>query len=111
MSAKQLLREKEAFQNGETHAALCAVTTAESYSLSRARRVFFLAPDWNAATNFQAEDRVHRPGQEHHTVVDYFYHPGYIDQSVLELINVKVRRTADALTLRNAIYPTDVERR
>lgn len=55
----------QAFQDGKAQVALCTFgAVAEGVTLTRASRLIFLQRSWSNVQNRQAEDRIHRIGQE-----------------------------------------------
>lgn len=55
----------EQFQAGEAQVCLCTTGAgAEGITLTRASRLVFLGRSWSMVQNSQAEDRIHRIGQE-----------------------------------------------
>ena len=55
----------ERFQEGDTDVLLCSIGAGGvGITLTAANKVIFLDRSWSPATNLQAEDRLHRIGQE-----------------------------------------------
>lgn len=67
-----------------------------SWTATRATLAYFLGYDWSPSNNFQAEDRLHRYGQQFATTVKYAVHKGTIDEYVMDILNGK-------LTIQKAI--------
>jgi SNF2 family DNA or RNA helicase len=80
------------FQAGQVRAILCTLGAgSEAITLTAASTVIFLQRSWSMVQNRQAEDRVHRPGQEASqvTIVD-FVAPDSIDEVIALAIEGKL---------------------
>lgn len=72
------------FQAGQAQVALCTFGAgAEGITLTRASRILFLQRSWSMVHNRQAEDRVHRIGQESPVEVIIVTAHGTIEDKVL----------------------------
>lgn len=75
-------------------------------TLTAASNVIFLDYAWNPADMLQAEDRIHRPGQEAQSANIYQLHaPGTVDERLLELLEIKqevVDRVVEGLGVEDA---------
>lgn len=89
MKQWQLASNVERFQRGEVDAIVGTIAVAEGFSLARSKRVVFLGADWTPSTNEQAEDRVHRIGQEYPVTVEYFHHPDTMEDHLMAIVNGK----------------------
>jgi SNF2 family DNA or RNA helicase len=81
----------DAFQAGDIRVILCTLRAgSESITLTKASTVCFLQRSWSMVTNRQAEDRVHRIGQEAQsvTIIDMVA-PGTVDEHILRAIESK----------------------
>ena len=68
------------FQDGELDVLVCTLATAGvGLTLTAADTCIFVERDWTPAINQQAEDRLHRIGQENHVTVIVLEAPGTID--------------------------------
>lgn len=96
---------KAQFQSGQLKVLLCTLGAgAEGLTLTRADTVVFLQRSWSLIENRQAEDRVHRPGQEADSVfIIDVVSPGTADEGAIAVLGEKadrfeeVVRDADAL--------------
>lgn len=73
------------FQDREVRVALVSITAlGQGISLTAARRVVFAELHWVPGRLLQAEDRVHRPGQDQHVEVHYCIAEGgqYMDERI-----------------------------
>jgi SWI/SNF-related matrix-associated actin-dependent regulator 1 of chromatin subfamily A len=77
---------------------VCALRAAsQGITLTRASNVAFLELDWTPARHDQAEDRLHRIGQESAVTAWYLLAPDTIDETMAELLERK-RSLIDAVT-------------
>ena len=77
---------------------VCALKAAsQGITLTRASNVAFLELDWTPARHDQAEDRLHRIGQESAVTAWYLLAPDTIDETMAELLERK-RSLIDAVT-------------
>jgi SNF2 family DNA or RNA helicase len=77
---------------------VCSMKAAsQGITLTRASNVAFLELDWTPARHDQAEDRLHRIGQESAVSAWYLLAPDTIDETMAELLERK-RTVIDAIT-------------
>jgi SWI/SNF-related matrix-associated actin-dependent regulator 1 of chromatin subfamily A len=77
---------------------VCSMKAAsQGITLTRASNVAFLELDWTPARHDQAEDRLHRIGQESAVTAWYLLAPNTIDETMAELLERK-RSLIDAVT-------------
>jgi SNF2 family DNA or RNA helicase len=77
---------------------VCSMKAAsQGITLTRASNVAFLELDWTPARHDQAEDRLHRIGQESAVTAWYLLAPNTIDETMAELLQRK-RSLIDAVT-------------
>src|SRR5215213_5669755 len=77
---------------------VCALKAAsQGITLTRASNVAFLELDWTPARHDQAEDRLHRIGQDSAVTAWYLLAPDTIDETMAELLQRK-RSLIDAVT-------------
>jgi SWI/SNF-related matrix-associated actin-dependent regulator 1 of chromatin subfamily A len=96
-SARQ--RAVDAFQCEDgPQLIVCSMRAAsQGITLTRASNVAFLELDWTPARHDQAEDRLHRIGQESAVTAWYLLAPNTIDETMAELLQRK-RSLIDAVT-------------
>ncbi|MFL5869281.1 MAG: helicase-related protein, partial [Thermoleophilaceae bacterium] len=70
---------------------------SQGITLTRASNVAFMELDWTPARHDQAEDRLHRIGQEDSVTAWYLLAPNTIDESMASVLEEK-RRLIDAVT-------------
>jgi hypothetical protein len=70
--------------------AVCSIQVAEGFSLTDASEGLFLGCEWTMAANEQAEDRLHRFGQENRVRIQYVTHLGTIEEDLLALLEQKL---------------------
>jgi SWI/SNF-related matrix-associated actin-dependent regulator 1 of chromatin subfamily A len=89
----------DAFQSEDgPQLIVCALKAAsQGITLTRASNVAFLELDWTPARHDQAEDRLHRIGQESAVTAWYLLAPDTIDETMAELLERK-RGLIDAVT-------------
>ncbi|MBA3298619.1 MAG: DEAD/DEAH box helicase [Thermoleophilaceae bacterium] len=77
---------------------VCSIKAAsQGLTLTRASNVAFLELDWTPARHDQAEDRLHRIGQESAVTAWYLLAPNTIDETMVALLQRK-RALIDAVT-------------
>jgi hypothetical protein len=89
----------DAFQSEDgPQLIVCSLKAAsQGITLTRASNVAFLELDWTPARHDQAEDRLHRIGQESAVTAWYLLAPDTIDETMAELLERK-RGLIDAIT-------------
>ena len=89
----------DAFQSADgPQLIVCALKAAsQGITLTRASNVAFLELDWTPARHDQAEDRLHRIGQDSAVTAWYLLAPDSIDETMAELLQRK-RGLIDAVT-------------
>jgi SWI/SNF-related matrix-associated actin-dependent regulator of chromatin subfamily A-like protein 1 len=92
-------RAVDAFQSADgPQLIVCALKAAsQGITLTRASNVAFLELDWTPARHDQAEDRLHRIGQDSAVTAWYLLAPETIDETMAELLERK-RGLIDAVT-------------
>jgi SWI/SNF-related matrix-associated actin-dependent regulator of chromatin subfamily A-like protein 1 len=97
--ARERQRAVDAFQRDDgPQLIVCALKAAsQGITLTRASNVAFLELDWTPARHDQAEDRLHRIGQESAVTAWYLLAPDTIDETMAELLQRK-RSLIDAVT-------------
>ena len=98
-SAQARQQAVDAFQTEDgPQLIVCALKAAsQGITLTRASNVAFLELDWTPARHDQAEDRLHRIGQESAVTAWYLLAPDTIDETMAELLERK-RGLIDAVT-------------
>jgi SWI/SNF-related matrix-associated actin-dependent regulator of chromatin subfamily A-like protein 1 len=98
-SAQARQKAVDAFQDEHgPQLIVCALKAAsQGITLTRASNVAFLELDWTPARHDQAEDRLHRIGQESAVTAWYLLAPDTIDETMAELLERK-RGLIDAVT-------------
>ena len=89
----------DAFQDEDgPQLIVCSLKAAsQGITLTRASNVAFLELDWTPARHDQAEDRLHRIGQDSAVTAWYLLAPDTIDETMAELLQRK-RSLIDAVT-------------
>lgn len=85
-------RNVELFQRGRGGAPLCICSleaASHGFTLTAAASVAFLELGWTPAKHDQAEDRVHRIGQDRHVTAWYLLAADTIDERIAALIDYK----------------------
>jgi SWI/SNF-related matrix-associated actin-dependent regulator of chromatin subfamily A-like protein 1 len=92
-------RAVDAFQGEDgPQLIVCSMKAAsQGLTLTRASNVAFLELDWTPARHDQAEDRLHRIGQESAVTAYYLLAPKTIDETMAELL-VRKRALINAIT-------------
>jgi SNF2 family DNA or RNA helicase len=98
-SSEARQRAVDAFQEEDgPQLIVCSLKAAsQGITLTRASNVAFLELDWTPARHDQAEDRLHRIGQESAVTAWYLLAPDTIDETMAELLQRK-RSLIDAVT-------------
>jgi SWI/SNF-related matrix-associated actin-dependent regulator 1 of chromatin subfamily A len=98
-SSESRQRAVDAFQEEDgPQLIVCSLKAAsQGITLTRASNVAFLELDWTPARHDQAEDRLHRIGQESAVTAWYLLAPDTIDETMAELLERK-RSLIDAVT-------------
>ncbi|MGH2846445.1 MAG: DEAD/DEAH box helicase [Thermoleophilaceae bacterium] len=98
-SAAERQRAVDGFQREDgPQLIVCSIrAAAQGITLTRASNVAFLELDWTPARHDQAEDRLHRIGQESSVTAWYLLAPDTIDETMAELLERK-RSLIDAVT-------------
>jgi hypothetical protein len=98
-SAQTRQRAVDAFQSEDgPQLIVCSLKAAsQGITLTRASNVAFLELDWTPARHDQAEDRLHRIGQDSAVTAWYLLAPDTIDETMAELLQRK-RSLIDAVT-------------
>lgn len=98
-SSRERQRAVDAFQAEDgPQLMVCSLKAAsQGITLTRASNVAFLELDWTPARHDQAEDRLHRIGQESAVTAWYLLAPGTIDETMAELLQRK-RSLINAVT-------------
>jgi SWI/SNF-related matrix-associated actin-dependent regulator of chromatin subfamily A-like protein 1 len=98
-SARNRQRAVDAFQSEDgPQLIVCSMKAAsQGLTLTRASNVAFLELDWTPARHDQAEDRLHRIGQESAVMAWYLLAPNTIDETMAELLERK-RNVINAVT-------------
>jgi SWI/SNF-related matrix-associated actin-dependent regulator 1 of chromatin subfamily A len=88
----------ERFQNEEADLCICSLEAAShGFTLTAAASVAFVELGWTPAKHDQAEDRVHRIGQDRHVTAWYLLAADTIDERIAALIDHK-RAVVDSVT-------------
>jgi SWI/SNF-related matrix-associated actin-dependent regulator 1 of chromatin subfamily A len=88
----------ERFQNEEAELCICSLEAAShGFTLTAAASVAFIELGWTPAKHDQAEDRVHRIGQDRHVTAWYLLAADTIDERIAALIDYK-RAVVDSVT-------------
>ena len=85
-------RNVERFQRGRGGASLCICSleaASHGFTLTAAASVAFLELGWTPAKHDQAEDRIHRIGQDRHVTAWYLLAADTIDERIAALIDYK----------------------
>jgi SNF2 family DNA or RNA helicase len=98
-SAESRQRAIDAFQREDgPQLMVCSLRAgSQGITLTRASNVAFMELDWTPARHDQAEDRLHRIGQEDSVTAWYLLAPNTIDESMAEVLERK-RMLIDAVT-------------
>ena len=78
------------------------VQTGASWTAHKASTAFFLGCSWSVGENIQAEDRIHRIGQEQPVFIKYLLHNNTVDEAVMQ------RLEENTLGMNWALNPEEV---
>ena len=92
------------FQAGDFDVFLGTLETAgEGVTLTRANRVIFSEQDWKSKLMVQAEDRLHRRGQEHDSVfVEYVVLENSLDNNIITVLNQDIDTIAGTVGMSDS---------
>jgi SWI/SNF-related matrix-associated actin-dependent regulator 1 of chromatin subfamily A len=116
-SAEGRQRAVETFQSGGAQVALCSIIAAGvGITLTRARTAVFVELDWVPGNILQAEDRLHRIGQEaecvdiHYIVARYTLDENFADYLTrkIEIIEKALNHEYMKTQLEKPVYLLDV---
>jgi len=68
---------------------IASVQMSTSWAATSASMCYFLGSDWSPAVNKQAEDRLHRWGQQNGVLCRYFTHKGTFDERQQDILDGK----------------------
>lgn len=80
----------ERFQRGEIDVLLYSIDIATGVTLTRSQDMFFVERNWRPADQLQAEDRIHRIGQQNAVMITYYDGEGTMDAAMALLLADKV---------------------
>jgi SNF2 family DNA or RNA helicase len=84
--------------NPEKRLIICSIRAANmGITLTAASTLIFAELDWTPSVMSQAEDRVHRIGQENHVQIYRFIGKGTIDEHILEILKEKAQVAESAV--------------
>jgi len=89
MKFEDIKQSVDDFTTGKTQALICTIDVAEGFTAVVASRGFFLGSHWNPPVNEQAEDRMHRHGQEATVQIYYALYKDTIDMRLKDILNGK----------------------
>jgi hypothetical protein len=72
---------------------MLSIPFAESFDLVPAQAGYFIGPDYDPESNYQAEDRIHRRNLRHDVDMFYFQHQNTTEKELFDILNEKVRNT------------------
>lgn len=79
----------EAFQEGQFDVIVCSQAAYAGITLTRASNMLFVERWWVPAFEEQAEDRIHRFGQQNAVIINYIMAHGTTDEHIAELVDTK----------------------
>jgi len=83
------------FQRGKFRILPCTLATGGvGLTLTKAHTAIFIDRHWNPAIQTQAEDRLHRGGQDHPVLIIYLHTPRTVDDTVARVCKIKESMTA-----------------
>jgi len=106
MDEAERTRDKDAFQDGALDVIVCSIQAAGvGLTLTRASETLFIERAWKPSLLVQAEDRIHRIGQENACTVTYLDAANTVDEWLHGLLKDKqstVAGVVDGLDLTDA---------
>jgi SNF2 family DNA or RNA helicase len=95
----------DSFQAGRLRVMLCTMGAGgEGITLTAARIVVFLQRSWSLVKNKQAEDRVHRPGQDANKVeIIDVVSVGTVDEEIIDVRELKEERLQEVVRDKEAV--------
>jgi SNF2 family DNA or RNA helicase len=93
LNPKQLAKVVDDFQHASGNrepVLISSLLLGTSWTATRATLAYFLGYDWSPSNNFQAEDRLHRHGQQYATTIKYAMHRGTVDEHVMDILSGKL---------------------
>ncbi len=84
---------------------LCSIGTATSFTATAAKSAYFVGYGFTPKDNIQAEDRIHRIGQDRGVHVKYLVHEGTIDEHILNILDQKTTWSNLALDPHKLLLP------
>jgi len=105
MSARDIDQQvRRGFQEEDDRGALiCVIKSGASFTAHKAPVAFFVSAEWSLIDNLQAEDRIHRIGQEDTVRIKYLMHRDTVDDVVVEQLNAKQMAVNWSLTPEAAL--------
>lgn len=92
------------FQSGKgPRILICVIKSGASFHATKADTAFFLGYEYDFNQNAQAEDRLHRIGQENPVTCYYLLHKGTIEEDIIDILNDK-SFSADLVLSEEAQY-------
>lgn len=91
LSAQEISLAESRFQHSNNcrRVMICVIRSSTSFQLFKASDCFFIGYEWSAIDNSQAEDRLHRIGQQNNVICNYIVHNNTIDAEVALVLNRK----------------------
>jgi SWI/SNF-related matrix-associated actin-dependent regulator 1 of chromatin subfamily A len=98
-SAQARQQAVDEFQgNPEKRLIICSIQAANmGVTLTAASTMVFAELDWTPSVMAQAEDRIHRIGQQNHVQIYRFVGRGTIDEHILQILEEKTQVTEGAI--------------
>lgn len=104
LAAEEFTRAWQAFQNSQgPRVLLVVIKSGASFQATAADTAYFIAPEWDATLNVQAEDRLNRIGQTNFVNIFYVDYDTSVDRRIRELLNAKTE-SAELIAGTDADY-------
>lgn len=93
MKSHEITKAVADFQNSKDvrRVLIVVIKSGAAFTATAGKTAFFLGYEWNPNENIQAEDRLHRLGQNKAVRIHYLLHKDTIDEHVKEVLNDKDR--------------------